>query len=58
METEWTEVGPEVDIVNRSASFPLVVDDVVNQRDMAFRVLVKYLIFARTSRGLTSTCQL
>lgn len=46
METEWTENGSEVDIVDRQASVPLVVDDIVNQRDMAFRTLIQVLLKA------------
>jgi hypothetical protein len=32
METEWTKNGPEVDVVDRQASVPLAMDDVVNQK--------------------------
>jgi hypothetical protein len=46
MKTEWTENGPEIDVVDRQASVTLVVDDIVNQRDMAFRMLIQVLLKA------------
>jgi hypothetical protein len=46
METEWTENGPEVDIVDRQASVPLVVDYIIDQSDMAFRMLIQVLLKA------------
>ena len=46
METEWSENGPEVDIVDRQAGVPLVVDYIIDQRDMAFRMLIQVLLKA------------
>jgi hypothetical protein len=53
VEAERTDKGPEIKVVDFQTSITLVMDYVIDQRDMAFRVLNEILLMAIDPRETT-----